>query len=218
MRYFVFFLLLPCLLKAEKVFKIDEKEYKIMDKLALSLDPNRDSGKSSNWHNYTEIYSYYFKNIKNKPFKFLEIGINKGSGVRLWESYFENAELHFIDISLDHVNYFSDRSQYHIADQANPEQLLEVVRKVGGKFDIIIDDGGHTMTQQIVNFTTLFPYLNSGGMYIVEDLHTSYWKSHGGNGSKEAPLAGPNTAIEFFKDLVDEVNFVGARTGESSRR
>ena len=46
-----------------------------------------------------------------------------------------------------------------------------------GPFDIIIDDGGHTMEQQIASIETLFPALNEGGVYLCEDTHTSYWES-----------------------------------------
>lgn len=215
---FFSFFLVPYFLIAESVFQIDEQEYQYLDSLALSLDPEIDSGKSSNWHNYTEIYSYYFGNIKDKPLKFLEIGIYKGSGVKLWENYFKNAELHFIDITLDRAEYFSNRSHYHLADQADPAQLLKVIDETGGEFDIIIDDGGHTMIQQITSFATLFPFLKSGGIYIVEDLHTSYWKTYGGGGTLEFPRAGPDTAIQFFKDLIDDVNFVGARTRSANHR
>lgn len=218
-----FFLIAPCLLMADRAFKINKKEYQYLDKLALTLDPKLITDKSSDWHNYTEIYSYYFGPIKDKPLKFLEIGIYKGSGVKLWENYFKNAELHFIDITFDYVQYSSKRSHYHLADQSNPDQLLQVVNTIGGKFDIIIEDGGHTMTQQIISFQTLFPYLNSGGLYIIEDLHTSYWHTYqgaiyGGYGTLENPKAGPNTAIQFLKDLIDDVNFVGARTASANHR
>ena len=199
---------------AEKAFNIDENNYRELDKLAITLEPLGDKG--SNWHNYTKIYSLYFAPIKNEPLRLLEIGIYKGASVILWENYFPNAELHFIDITLANSKYSSKRSHYHLADQSNSQQLLNVVSNINGKFDIIIDDGGHTMQQQIVSFTTLFPSLKSGGMYIIEDLHTSYWSNYGGDGSIQNPKAGPSTAIQFFKNLIDDVNFVGARTQKAN--
>jgi hypothetical protein len=67
-------------------------------------------------------------------------------------------------------------------------------------FDIILDDGGHMPNQQMRSFEGLFPLLHPNGVYIVEDIQTSYWKSfHGG-------LREPNTFIEFSKLLVDYVN------------
>jgi hypothetical protein len=206
----------------EKPFEIDELEYQYLDQLSLSqnLNPLLTSDKSSRWHNYTKIYSFYFSKIKEKKLKFLEIGIDKGNSVQLWENYFPNADLHFIDITLSEALYFPQRSHYHIANQENPSELLDVVKKTGKDgFDIIIDDGGHTMKQQITSFLTLFPYLKSGGIYVIEDLHTSYWKkwpgassSYGGHGSIEKPRAGTGTTIQFLKDLIDEINYPAART------
>jgi hypothetical protein len=196
--------------------RTDNPEYQYLNNLALQHDPNRTSGKGSNWHNYTEVYAQYFAPLKDKPLKFLEIGIFEGNGVKLWESYFKNGELHFIDITFNRVKYFSKRSHYHLADQENAEDLKRVMKTTGGNFDLIIDDGGHTMNQQYVSFMTLFPYLKNGGMYIVEDLHTSYWKEYGGGGSLADPKSGQGTFINFLKRLVDEVNFVGARTGSAN--
>ncbi|NGX37151.1 MAG: L-olivosyl-oleandolide 3-O-methyltransferase [Chlamydiae bacterium] len=164
-------------------------------------------------HDYPLVYSEYLSPLKNKPIKLLEIGILHGKSVKLWEDYFPNAELHFIDRSMEYVTYFSKRSHYHLADQGNPEDLKRVIETTGGEFDVIIDDGGHCMKQQIVSFIELFPHIKSGGMYIVEDLHTSYWNVYGGGGTQENPSAGEGTAIAFFQNLVHDVNFVGANTG-----
>ena len=77
---------------------------------------------------------------------------------------------------------------------------------------MIVDDGGHRMDQIIISFQSLFPFLKKGGLYIIEDLCTSYWSIYGGNGTPENPKAGPKTAIQFFKDLVDDLNYTAART------
>ncbi len=194
----------------------ETKEYLCLDKIAVENDTSKTSGKGSNWHNYTKIYAQYFGPLKNLPLKFLEIGIFEGNGVKLWETYFKKAELHFMDISFDRVKYFSERSFYHLADQENPKDLLSVMQKTGGNFDIILDDGGHTMKQQLISFQTLFPYVKSGGLYIIEDLHTSYWKSYGGDGTLAEPKAGSKTFIQFLKNLIDDVNFVGANTSSAN--
>ena len=72
-------------------------------------------------------------------------------------------------------------------------------------FDIIIDDGGHHMHEQITSFETLFPHLKSGGLYIIEDLHTSYWLSYRGN--KHG--VGNRNTVGFLKNLINDVNYVG---------
>lgn len=175
-----------------------------MDEIAIRSGAD----KGSDYHNYTEVYSRYFAPLRDKPIKFLEIGIYKGSSVKMWEEYLPKAELHFMDITLERVEYFSKRSQYHIHDQENVKELEHFAQKTGGNFDVILDDGGHTMKQQINSFIALFPHVKSGGMYIIEDLHTSYWPSYSGGG--------PDSAINFLKNLVDDINHVGAITARAS--
>lgn len=216
MKFFLLAILNLCvshLVCAEKAFDLDNENYRILNQTALSGTPLGDKG--SNWHNYTKVYAFYFSSIRDKPLKFLEIGIYKGASVALWESYFPNAELHFVDISVDLVQYQPQRATYHVADQSNSNQLESLMNQIGD-CDIILDDGGHTMEQQLVSFKTLFPHLNSGGLYIIEDLHTSYWTSYGGGGSDAHPKAGNGTMVQFLKDLVEDVNYVGARTWKAN--
>jgi len=179
-----------------------------MDTLALEAGTD----KSSAFHNYTKVYSQYFAPIKSDPIKFLEIGIYKGDSVKMWEAYLPNAELHFIDITGALIEYQSTRSYYHFLDQSDAKALELFGHRVGGNYDVIIDDGGHTMTQQLTSFHWLFPLVKSGGLYIIEDLHTSYWKTYGGKGNLNHPQAGAGTAVEFLKNLVEHVNYVGAAT------
>ncbi|HEY9703122.1 MAG TPA: hypothetical protein V6C58_11785, partial [Allocoleopsis sp.] len=53
-------------------------------------------------------------------------------------------------------------------------------------------------------FTILFPALKSGGLYVIEDLQTSYWPDHGYEGNKN-PSEG-YTAMNFLKSLTDCIN------------
>lgn len=184
------------------------KAYQYLDDLAIQADTD----KSSKFHNYTKVYANYFNHIRKNSIKFLEIGIQKGNSVKLWESYFPNAELHFIDIDDSFIKYYSSRSLYHYVDQENFAEMDQLASSLGGNFDVIIDDGGHTMNQQIVSFQALFPYVNSGGLYIIEDLHTSYWREYGGHGKIGAPLVGVGTCIEFLKDRIDDLNYTAGVT------
>lgn len=186
----------------------EKKAYDYLDKLALESGTD----KSSIFHNYTKVYASYFDPIRDLDLKFLEIGICRGESVKLWEKYFVNSELHFIDINPDTVVYHSSRSFYHYIDQSNFSALQKFAQNLGYTFDIIIDDGGHTMEQQIVSFLALFPFVSSGGFYIIEDLHTSYWKAYGGFGQVGQPVAGPGTCTEFLKKLVDDLNYTAGVT------
>ncbi|KAI1694192.1 methyltransferase domain-containing protein [Ditylenchus destructor] len=190
-------------------WNIDE-EVKYMEKLAVQAG----TAKSSTNANYTRIYPMYFYRLKDEPIQLLEIGIFRGQSVRLWENYFSKAELHFIDLPdhRDYIEYYSNRSQYHFINQTHVDQLIAMAN-TSGPFDVIIYDAGHNMNEQILSFETLFPYVKAGGMYVIEDIFTSYWKEKGGLGSRDAPMPGPGTTIDFLKKLVDHVNFVSASFG-----
>lgn len=208
MRKLFYSALLAGLILPLSVFSSKLSDYQYMDKLALKAGTD----KSSSFHNYTEVYSQHFAPLRDKRIKFLEIGIYTGDSVKMWERYFPKAELHFIDINAERIKYLSKRSRYHFLDQGDEKALKRFAGEVGGQFDIIIDDGGHTMKQQMTSFKKLFPLLKRGGLYIVEDLHTSYWNAYGGNGDFKNPNAGPGTTLEFLKNLVEDVNYVGAAT------
>jgi hypothetical protein len=91
------------------------------------------------------------------------------------------------------------RHVVEIGDQTDPDFLRRIAEK-HAPLDIIIDDGGHEMQQQIVTVETLFPLLADGGLFLVEDTHTSYWESYEGGRNR------PGTFMEWSKNLLDHVN------------
>lgn len=91
--------------------------------------------------------------------------------------------------------YRPKRAKLLKVDQGSKEHLQKAMREINAPLDVIIDDGGHQMMQQQVSFETLFPYVRPGGMYIIEDLHTSYLKPYQND---EVP-----TTIEYLKKQVD---------------
>src|SRR5205085_1265677 len=113
----IFWKIICCILLPAYLAAVDanEKKYRQLDKIALEAGTD----KSSAYHNYTRVYSEYFSKYQNSPIKFLEIGIQYGNSVKLWERYFPNAELHFIDIDPKPILYFSDRAHYHFIDQTD---------------------------------------------------------------------------------------------------
>ena len=68
------------------------------------------------------------------------------------------------------------------------------------RIDVLIDDGGHTMQQQINTFEELFHHIDKNGVYLCEDLHTSYWDSHDGGYKRHG------TFIEYSKQFIDYIN------------
>jgi len=78
---------------------------------------------------------------------------------------------------------------------------LKRIKKELPRFDIIIDDGGHQMNQQITSFEELFDHLNPGAIYLCEDTHSSYMKQQFSSGHLK-----PYTFIEFAKRLTDQLH------------
>lgn len=158
--------------------------------------------KSSRFHNYAVKYDKILSPYREAFSSILEIGVAQGQSIRMWADYFTKATIHGADISKASANCvsYSDRIKFHLLDQRSEAQLKNLEQF--SPFDLIIEDGNHFWMEQILTFKTLFPYLRSGGIYIVEDTTTSYWKEYKNN---------PVSAVEYFKSLVDDVHFKGQK-------
>lgn len=126
--------------------------------------------KNMSGHGYNLAYDYFLSNVKPNVKKIIEIGTRVGS-IKLWLDYFENCKMYGVD--LINPNFTSDRFIFEQINQGNDQQWDSFIEKYGKDFDIIIDDGPHTTPEQIVSFNKLFETLNSGGIYVIEDLHTT---------------------------------------------
>lgn len=125
-------------------------------------------------HHYSEVYARYLDQVSHQPLTILEIGIGSGPSLRMWYEYLPNARIYALDID-DKTMYNNDRVQCYKGDQSNRDHLKKLMQIIGKPLDVIIDDGGHYMNQQQISLGCLFPYLDRGGLYFIEDLHTSYW-------------------------------------------
>lgn len=120
---------------------------------------------------FTPIYNQYFQSIKDEKLNILEIGVGGGPSLKMWYEYFPNSQIHAIDVD-DKSQHNNLRVKTYICDQSNRKQLKDVMSKIG-TVDIIIDDGCHVVSHQQITLGFLFPYMNAGGQYWLEDLHTS---------------------------------------------
>lgn len=131
---------------------------------------NTDKGSST--HKYADVYEYFLLSMRNQARKILEIGVAGGASLFMWRDFFPNAMIHGIDI-VDSSRLNSDRIKTFIADQGYRSQLGQFIATRGSGFDLILDDGDHSMEQQQVSLGFLFPHVKPGGYYILEDVHTS---------------------------------------------
>lgn len=156
-------------------------------------------------HGYHRFYDYFLKPIKNNKMNVLEIGVYKVNSIKLWLDFFKNANIYGIDINK--IYFTDDRVQIFKGDQSNMNDLKKIVNKIG-KCGFIIDDGSHVPKHQLDTFNYLFDKcLDYGGIYIIEDVETSYWKKSKLYGYDiDAGYMDKNSIVEIFKDILDIVN------------
>jgi Methyltransferase domain len=152
------------------------------------------------WVHYFPIYTRHFSPYRGRPVRILEIGVYRGGSLDMWQWFFgSQVTLVGIDIDPDAKAASDPRHVVEIGDQMDPDFLRRVAEE-HGPFDIIIDDGGHGMEQQIVTAETLFPLLKDGGVFLVEDSHTSYWDSYQGGRNRAG------TFMEWAKQRLDDIH------------
>ena len=150
---------------------------------------------------YFDVYERYFSSFRNKKITIVEIGVYQGGSLQMWRKYFgKEATIWGIDIDPRCKTLEDENTHILIGSQEDPLFLRSIIDKIG-MIDILIDDGGHTQDQQIISFEELYKYVNpNGGIYLCEDVHTSYMNVYGGGHQRN------NTFIEYSKLLVDQLN------------
>jgi len=128
-------------------------------------------------HGFIDVYEPYFNDMSDSK-HILEIGIYYGGSLKYLSDKFKDGNIYGIDIE-DKTQYDDKRVKTYIVNQEDRDALNRFLEETNVEFDIIIDDGGHTMKQQQVSFGALFSRLKKGGIYILEDLHTSRLENFG---------------------------------------
>jgi len=160
-------------------------------------------------HSYTQHYMKHLRKFKYKKIKLFEIGVGGnekpnegGNSLKMWKKYFPFGKIYSLDL-YEKSALQEKRIIIYQGSQADAEILKQITDETG-LLDIIIDDGSHINEHIIESFKLLFPKLKDGGVYVIEDLQTSYWEEFGGD-SKD--LKNSKTAMNFFKGLTDCLNY-----------
>lgn len=144
-------------------------------------------------HGFTELYEYHLQSKREHYISVLEIGVFFGASIKMWKEYFSNATIYGADTfsgKQGNGTVFQNADAYYREwescpderiklvrlDQSDEQQLKSFVDKCkadGVKFNLIVDDGSHLMRDQQLTFAYLFELLEAGGVYIIEDIHTS---------------------------------------------
>lgn len=152
------------------------------------------------WHHYFEIYDRHFSRFRNTNVVVVEFGVSHGGSLQMWKNYFgKDCQIIGVDINPKCKEVEEDQIQVFIGSQ-NDRQFLKLLSKKIPRIDILIDDGSHMVSHQIGVFEELFDTIGKDGIYLCEDLCTSYWKKFGGGYKKE------DTFIEYSKNFIDYIN------------
>lgn len=157
-------------------------------------------------HGYQRFYPRYLDSIRDSTTGMLEIGILEHNSIFLWEKYFKNAQIYGVDV--DEKRTTDDRITMIKADQSKIKDINKIIQNVRHKIQFIIDDGSHVPEHQILTFNILFDkLLEPGGIYIIEDIETSYWSHNGIYGyPTNYGYRHPNSLIEKVKPIIDKIN------------
>lgn len=129
-------------------------------------------------HGFTAFYEEKFERWREDSFELLEIGILEGASLRMWRRYFPRASIRAVDISSSRVLEVNEAGlgmEAAEADQGDPQSILRVFPDLQPR--IIVDDGSHLWAHQMGTLEALWPKIRPGGVFVMEDLHTSFLKN-----------------------------------------
>jgi predicted O-methyltransferase YrrM len=161
---------------------------------------NNDGRLIHKWMHYFDIYHRHFEKFRGEPVVVVEFGVSQGGSLQMWRNYFgDRATIYGIDIDERCASLAGPGTHILIGDQEDRDFLRSVGERTG-PIDVLIEDGGHKMGQQIATFEEMYPLVKEGGVFLIEDLHTSYWEEYGGGYRR------PNTFMRRAKKLTDQLN------------
>jgi FkbM family methyltransferase len=126
-------------------------------------------------HSYLGLYHNLLKNRRFSAKNILEIGIQRGGSLKLWSDYFINANIYGLDIDeaptfLKHY----DRIQTFKTSAYSLKSINMFINK-NIYFDVILDDGPHTIESMIYALIHYPKLLAPNGILIIEDIPSMEW-------------------------------------------
>ena len=126
-------------------------------------------------HSYLQIYDNLFTRFKNKDVNMIEVGTSNGGSIALWNYYFNNAKIYGVDIidsklMIDEIVNKDNIILFNSTDGYDINFVTENFINKNIKFDILIDDGPHTL-QSMKDFIKLYlPLIKDNGILVIEDI------------------------------------------------
>ena len=140
-------------------------------RLRAYFDSHREGNGIHKWNHYFDMYERHLGKFVNKEINICEIGIYSGGSLEMWRHYFgDRCHVYGVDIEPICKTYENSHVKILIGDQAD-RRFWKSFRNEVPALDVVIDDGGHTVKQQIVTLEETLPYLKPRGVYVCEDIH-----------------------------------------------
>ena len=137
------------------------------------MTPLNESDKSY-WHRYVDFYEEALSNL-DRVSAVLEFGVFKGHSIRWLAGRFPEARIVGCDIVPTQESWpISPRIEYERVDQGSVDQMRSLFSRLDTRFDLVIEDGSHEPLHQRNCLIESIPYVRQGGMYVLEDIHTSH--------------------------------------------
>jgi hypothetical protein len=130
---------------------------------------------------YFYIYEPLMDSKRRTAKNILEIGIYWGGSIQLWRDWFPKAQIYGVDIrDLDIIKKKSILNDNHITlftntDAYNDTFIRTKFQDMNIQFDMIIDDGPHTLLSNIQCIQKYLPLLSKDGILIIEDIQRFEW-------------------------------------------
>lgn len=142
--------------------------YTVLDRIGRE----HGTDKCSDEHDYLDKYEFFVDKWKDADITILELGVYHGGSLKMWGAYFANASVYGVDISEECQQYTGENRSVILQDLGDEDGI-----KALGELHptIIVDDASHLWSHQIKALYQLFPALQTGGVYIMEDLGTSFF-------------------------------------------
>lgn len=157
-------------------------------------------------HGYDRFYPMFLEKFRTVSGSMLEIGVQDGNSVKLWIDYFPQFHIFGLDINTEMAG---ERFTVSKCDQSDQNQIINQVERLKNEtIHFINDDGSHIPEHQLIAFNFFFrDLLQPGGVYIIEDIETSYWVRGDCYGyPTQYGFRHPRSIIEMFKNILDDVN------------
>lgn len=131
-------------------------------------------------HSYGPVYEHLLENIKSRPARILEIGVALGGSMLVWHEFSSHFEVIGLDISDNRSPNVVEkldpaRSTFLLGDAYDAPTVSRVRKDWPDGFDLMIDDGPHTLDTQIYFIENYVPMLTLGGKAVIEDIQEYSW-------------------------------------------